>query len=102
MVRVRLTGSGARAWGSGMRGGGEDKVLARAAGTDPVPVAAGMFAADDEVGHDLASVDWAATPLGPPGSWPQSLQTAVDIVLSSRFSMWMAWGPRLTFFCNAA
>ena len=76
--------------------------MARAAGTDPVPVKAGMFAADDEVGHDLASVDWAATPLGPPGSWPQSLQTAVDIVLSSRFSMWMAWGPRLTFFCNAA
>ena len=76
--------------------------VARAAGTDPVPVTAGMFAADDEVGHDLASVDWAATPLGPPGSWPQSLQTAVDIVLSSRFSMWMAWGPRLTFFCNAA
>jgi len=26
----------------------------------------------------------------------------VDILLSSRFSMWMAWGPRLTFFCNAS
>ena len=47
-------------------------------------------------------MDWAATPLGPPGSWPQSLQTAVDILLSSRFPMWMAWGPQLTFFCNAA
>ena len=53
-----------------------------------------MFAADEEVGRDLAAVDWAATPLGPPGSWPQSLQTAVDILLSSRFPMWMAWGPR--------
>jgi PAS domain S-box-containing protein len=61
-----------------------------------------MFAADEEVGRDLAAVDWAATPLGRPGSWPQSLQTAVGILLSSRFSMWMAWGPRLTFFCNAA
>jgi PAS domain S-box-containing protein len=60
------------------------------------------FAADKEVGRDLAAVDWAATSLGPPGSWPQSLQTAVDILLSSRFSMWMAWGPQLTFFCNAA
>jgi signal transduction histidine kinase/FixJ family two-component response regulator len=75
--------------------------VARAAGTDPGP-AARMFAADDEVGADLAAVDWAATPLGPPGFWPQSLQTAVDILLSSRFSMWMAWGPQLTFFCNAA
>ncbi len=63
---------------------------------------AGLFAADEEVGRDLAAVDWAATPLGLPGSWPQSLQTAVDILLSSRFSMWMAWGPQLTFFCNAA
>jgi PAS domain S-box-containing protein len=61
-----------------------------------------MFAADGEVGTDLAAVDWAATPLAVPASWPQSLQTAVDILLSSRFSMWMAWGPRLTFFCNAA
>ena len=52
--------------------------------------------------RDLAQVDWAATPLGSPASWPQSLQTAVSILLSSRFSMWMAWGPELTFFCNAA
>ncbi|MDI6102143.1 SpoIIE family protein phosphatase [Actinoplanes sp. NEAU-A12] len=60
------------------------------------------FSADPEVGADLAAVDWETTPLGPPGSWPQSLRTAVSILLSSRFSMWMAWGPRLTFFCNAA
>ncbi|MGW6442724.1 SpoIIE family protein phosphatase [Lentzea sp. NPDC055074] len=47
-------------------------------------------------------MDWAATPLGLPDTWPQSLQTAVNILLSSRFSMWMAWGPELTFFCNNA
>ncbi|MFC4062181.1 SpoIIE family protein phosphatase [Planomonospora corallina] len=63
----------------------------------------GVFTADDdEVGRDLAMVDWSATPLGPPDGWPQSLRTAVSILLSSRFSMWMAWGPQLTFFCNAA
>ncbi|MFJ9732058.1 SpoIIE family protein phosphatase [Streptomyces sp. NPDC101171] len=61
-----------------------------------------MFAADPEVGRDLAAVDWAATPLGPPQEWPQSLRTAVSILLSSRFPMWMAWGEQLTFFCNAA
>ncbi|MFD5714540.1 SpoIIE family protein phosphatase [Streptomyces pharetrae] len=61
-----------------------------------------MFAADREVGGDLAGVDWAATPLGPPQGWPQSLRTAVSILLSSRFPMWMAWGEQLTFFCNAA
>ena len=61
-----------------------------------------VFAVDGEVGHDLAAVDWTKTPLGPPSDWPQSLRTAVSILLSSRFPMWMAWGPRLTFFCNAA
>ncbi len=61
-----------------------------------------MFTADATVGADLARVDWAATPLGAPGTWPQSLQTAVSILLSSKFSMWMAWGPELTFFCNDA
>ena len=57
---------------------------------------------DDHVGHDLAQVDWAATPLGASSDWPQSLRTAVSILLSSRFPMWMAWGPELTFFCNDA
>ncbi|BCY12039.1 SpoIIE family protein phosphatase [Actinoplanes sp. L3-i22] len=61
-----------------------------------------VFTADAEIGRDLAAVDWDRTPVGPPEQWPQSLRTAVSILLSSRFSMWMAWGPELTFFCNAA
>ncbi|WP_185294127.1 SpoIIE family protein phosphatase [Mycolicibacterium litorale] len=61
-----------------------------------------LFGADLEVGRHLAEVDWAATALGPTATWPQSLRTAVSILLSSRFPMWMAWGPDLTFFCNDA
>src|ERR1044072_7030735 len=90
------------------------------------------FAADDEVGRDLARGHWGGTPLGAPAGWaagcasaagaarplprlswaatplgapagrPQSLRTAVSILLSSRFPMWMAWGPQLTVFSNAA
>ncbi|KUN90376.1 histidine kinase [Streptomyces bungoensis] len=71
-------------------------------GHRPTAADGDVFAADREVGADLAAVDWAATPLGPPRDWPQSLQTAVSILLSSRFPMWMAWGEQLTFFCNAA
>ncbi|MFF5856356.1 SpoIIE family protein phosphatase [Streptomyces sp. NPDC012751] len=73
-------------------------------GHEPRPTAADgeVFAADRQVGADLAEVDWAATPLGPPRDWPQSLRTTVSILLSSRFPMWMAWGEELTFFCNAA
>src|SRR5829696_1815537 len=54
------------------------------------------------VGRDLLGVDWDATPLGPPEAWPRSLASIVQVVLTSRFSMWMAWGPDLTFFCNDA
>ncbi|MGZ4590389.1 MAG: SpoIIE family protein phosphatase [Actinomycetes bacterium] len=62
----------------------------------------GLFAGTGEVGRDLQAVDWTATPLGAPDTWPRSLQTVVRMVLTSRFSMWMAWGPQLTFFCNEA
>ncbi len=63
---------------------------------------ADVFADGGKVGRDHARVDWQATPLGTPDGWPQSLLTAVSILLSSRFPMWMAWGPELTFFCNDA
>ncbi|MBE2315963.1 SpoIIE family protein phosphatase [Solirubrobacter sp. CPCC 204708] len=54
------------------------------------------------VGQDLLAVDWEATPLGPPEQWPRALASIVQVLLTSRFSMWMAWGPELTFFCNDA
>lgn len=50
-----------------------------------------MFARTGELGRDLRAVDWAGTPLGPPESWPQSLESVVRLILTSRFSMWMAW-----------
>jgi hypothetical protein len=36
--------------------------------------------------------DWAATSLGPMASWPQSLKTAVDIVLRSPVPLVLLWG----------
>ena len=46
--------------------------------------------------------DWSGTPVGPAGGWPQSLQTALSICLSSRFPMHVWWGPDLTVFYNDA
>ena len=46
--------------------------------------------------------DWASTPLGPASAWPDSLKAVVRILLTSRFPMWMAWGPELTFLYNDA
>jgi signal transduction histidine kinase/serine phosphatase RsbU (regulator of sigma subunit)/CheY-like chemotaxis protein len=56
----------------------------------------------DGMRERIDAFDWAATPLGPMSGWPPSLRAAVRIVLTSRFSMWMAWGPELTFFYNDA
>jgi PAS domain S-box-containing protein len=61
-----------------------------------------MFERSGELGRDLLAVDWESTPLGPLESWPTSLESVVRLVLTSRFSMWMCWGPELTFLCNDA
>ena len=60
------------------------------------------FDLDTELGRDLAAVDWSATDVGPWQKWPASLTNSVRLMTASRFSMWMAWGERLTFFCNDA
>jgi signal transduction histidine kinase len=64
--------------------------------------AAAFLEGGGETGARLRAVDWAATPLGPPERWPRSLKTVVRIALDSRFAMWLAWGPELTFLCNDA
>jgi PAS domain S-box-containing protein len=68
-----------------------------------MPAAAPDFlAGGGEAGERIRAVDWSATPLGAPETWPQSLKTIVRVLLDSRYAMWMLWGPELTFFCNDA
>jgi PAS domain S-box-containing protein len=50
----------------------------------------------------VASHPWNATPLGPREGWSRALVTALDIVLSSRQPMFIAWGEELTFLYNDA
>src|SRR3954470_12803402 len=50
----------------------------------------------------MRGFDWSCSPLGPPAHWPQSLKTAVGILLSSKFPMFLAWGPELRFLYNEA
>jgi PAS domain S-box-containing protein len=52
------------------------------------------------MGDLVRTFDWAATPLGPMRDWPDGLKNTVRILLTSRFSMWMAWGPELTVLYN--
>jgi two-component sensor histidine kinase len=46
--------------------------------------------------------DWGRTPLGPMSAWPQSLKTALGMMLSSSFPKAIVWGPALITFHNDA
>ncbi|KXU92474.1 two-component system sensor histidine kinase/response regulator [Caballeronia megalochromosomata] len=55
-----------------------------------------------EMGALIRGVDWTQTALGSPEHWPQSLKTAIRIMLTSRQPIWVGWGPDLLFFYNDA
>ena len=55
-----------------------------------------------EVGALMHGKDWSSSRLGPPEAWPQSLRTVVTLMLTSRYAMWMGWGPDLVFLYNDA
>nr|WP_115714181.1 response regulator [Cupriavidus taiwanensis] len=54
------------------------------------------------MGALMRGFDWDSTPLGPPQGWPNSLKTAIRIMLTSRQPIWIGWGDALHFFYNDA
>src|SRR6185503_9207358 len=50
----------------------------------------------------MRAKDWSATRLGPHEAWPQSLRTALSIVMSSKFPMIIFWGRDLCVLYNDA
>jgi signal transduction histidine kinase len=60
------------------------------------------LAGGGEMGERTRTFDWSNTPVGPVEVWPQSLKTAVRIMLGSRYAMWLGWGSEFTFFYNNA
>jgi len=61
-----------------------------------------LFSGAGEMAALMRERDWSTTPLGLPADWDRSLRTVVRIMLTSRYAMWMGWGPDLTFFYNDA
>jgi signal transduction histidine kinase/response regulator of citrate/malate metabolism len=55
-----------------------------------------------ELGQLIRGYDWSKTPLGPKESWPQSLRSAVSILLPSKAQIAMFWGPDLITLYNDA
>ncbi|HEX8466457.1 MAG TPA: PAS domain-containing protein [Allosphingosinicella sp.] len=71
-------------------------------GSPAGPETLSFLANGGEMGERMRSYDWSCSPLGPPKSWPQPLKTAVGIVLSTKFPMFLVWGPDLRFLYNDA
>jgi PAS domain S-box-containing protein len=66
------------------------------------PTSADFLAGGGEMGALMRAYDWSASPLGEPDSWPQSLRTAVRILLNTNHPMFIWWGPELIQFYNDA
>lgn len=56
--------------------------------------------AGSAAGAVAREVDWAATPLGVPGTWPASLRVIVEMCFTTRFPVLVTWGPELTMIYN--
>ncbi|WP_254533420.1 GAF domain-containing protein [Natrinema gelatinilyticum] len=60
------------------------------------------LADDSEMARRTREFDWSETSLGPAVDWPDSLKTAVEIMLTSRYPMFIWWGDNLIHFYNDA
>jgi signal transduction histidine kinase len=77
-----------------------DKELSKSASSAAGGVA--FLAGRGELGALLRAFDWRSTPLGPTEGWPQSLRTAVSLMLANRYPMFIWWGPEQINIYNDA
>jgi signal transduction histidine kinase len=61
-----------------------------------------FLAGGGEMGARIRAMNWSATPLGPVERWPQSLRSAVSILLPSKAQIALFWGPELVTLYNDA
>jgi len=64
--------------------------------------AVGVFDGPGQVRELIRGTEWAATPLGPVGSWSPVLRTMVRGCLASSFPMVIHWGPQRVALYNDA
>src|SRR4051812_13700088 len=68
----------------------------------PSDASSDLFIGSGELAECMRRCDWTQLPVGTPDQWPQALRSMVRILLTSRYQMWMGWGPELAFFYNDA
>ena len=59
-----------------------------------------VFSGGGEMGALMRALDWSQTAVGTVSTWPQSLKSAVRIILASRFAMFVWWGRDLVNLYN--
>jgi PAS domain S-box-containing protein len=65
-------------------------------------IASRFITGDGEMSNLIRNFDWSKTPVGEISIWPQSLLTTLNIMLNSKFPMFLFWGPELICFYNDA
>ena len=58
--------------------------------------------AEGEMAQRIREFPWSEHPLGALETWPQSLRTALNLILNSRHPMWIGWGEEMSFLYNDA
>ena len=61
-----------------------------------------FLAGGGEMGERIRSLDWSKTPLGTVDEWPQSLRTAIGMMLPSKAQICLFWGPEFAVVYNDA
>jgi signal transduction histidine kinase len=87
---------------NGRRQAASGSVLSVPNYTKALPAGFEFLAGAGEMGQLIGQHNWADTPLGPIGKWPQILKTSVSLILNSQHPMWLGWGPAKTFLYNDA
>ena len=66
------------------------------------PTELAFLAGGGEMGERIRAHNWSQTPLGPPADWPQSLKTAVAIMLGASAAIAIGWGEQSLLLYNDA
>src|ERR1700733_14223605 len=62
----------------------------------------GFLAGGGEMGALMRAQDWSDRAIGHPSNWPQSLRTAVRLMLNTGHPMYIFWGPEGACLYNDA
>jgi len=76
--------------------------MKRAARRKTLDAARQCLAGGGEMGALMRRTDWSKTPLGPVGTWSQSLRMMVSFLLANRFPLLLWWGPDYVSIYNDA